>query len=186
MGEELKHFFTSPAEEELLIFDDKRLQIRPKSSNWVKRVKVEITNIQKYLAFLRKQQNALWFDLAPDRRKEFKYKVWKGQFKIPSRPDIYFDMRVILTNEYPHAMPRAFIEDSITKYTSKHLYLNSRWDRTMDKAETKSFVMICHDHSKEFELWTPNLSIAHFLLRQILYWWNAKINILVDRFDELN
>ncbi len=186
MGEEIQEFFASPVEKVLLHFEDKRLQINPKNSNWIKRVKVEINNIQRYLEFLRNEKNALWFDLAPDKRKEFNYKVWKGTFKVPSRPEITFGMRVILPNEYPKAMPRAFIEDSVTKYSSKHLYLNSRWDKNVDKKETKSFVMICHDHMKEFESWTPDLSISHFLLRQILYWWNAKLNIIVSRWDELN
>ncbi|MDH5403205.1 MAG: hypothetical protein OEY49_11990 [Candidatus Heimdallarchaeota archaeon] len=173
-------YLEDPAENELKLMNSPDLQIGPAHVNWEKRVEIELYNIKNYLNFLRRQENSLWFSLAPDRNKKFKFRIWKGTLFVPNRPDISFELRIIFSSDYPKVFPRAFVEESMIKYAGSKLYVESRWDTN----EKKSFVMICHEHLKAFDVWSPNLSIAHFLIRQILIWWNSIMHLVVKMWDE--
>lgn len=168
------------AESVLVTFDHTELQFGPGHNLWEKRVGLEIENLRALLGFLEERNNALWFFLMPHHDPKFQYRVWNGHLKIPTRKDIQFDLRVVLTSEYPRVFPRAFVEESLVDYAAGNLYVESRWEVN----ESKPFVMICHDHIKDQQFWSPNLSIAHFLLREIWMWWNAKSNTIINLWDE--
>ncbi|MCY3412151.1 MAG: hypothetical protein INQ03_11010 [Candidatus Heimdallarchaeota archaeon] len=171
-------YFESEAEKLFVKFDDERLQIGPKSRNWTDRVKLEMKNVSVYINYLQDQKNALWFRLAPSRDKKYNYRVWEGFLKIPGRDDIRFDMAIVLTSDYPKVFPRCFVEEKIIDYAAGNLYIENKW-----QMNGKTYVMLCHDHMKDLNVWSPNLSIAHFLLQEILVWWNSKMNVVLKMWD---
>ncbi|MFW9994310.1 MAG: hypothetical protein ACFFD4_19855 [Candidatus Odinarchaeota archaeon] len=120
-----------------------------------------------------------WFFLRPSSDTRFNYKKWDGHLKIPSRQEIRFDIIILLTSEYPKVFPRAFADKNIVNYCGGNIYLNNTWEEG-----DRTFVMICHDHMKEQAAWDPHLSIAHFFIREIWYWWNAKQDTIIRLWDK--
>ena len=173
-------YFEGEVERLLVKFENQQLQIGPKHRNWTDRVKLEMKNISVYINFLKQQKNTLWFMLTPSRDKKFNYRIWEGQLKIPGRSDVVFDMAIVLTSDYPKVYPRCFVEERIIKYAGGNLYVENKWDMN-----DKTYVMICHDHMKDLDVWDPSMSIAHFLLSEILVWWNSKINTILRLYDEV-
>ncbi|MHA2294708.1 MAG: hypothetical protein ACXAEU_25140 [Candidatus Hodarchaeales archaeon] len=167
------------AERSILEFPDLIAQIGPKHPKWPQRVKLEIKNITSYLNYLKQSGSHPWFFLRPSSDSRYNFKKWDGFLKIPSRPEIKFDIVILLTSEYPKVFPRAFAEKSIVNYCGGNIYLNNTWQEG-----DKTFVMICHDHMKEQFAWDPQLSLAHFFIREIWYWWNAKQDTLIRLWDK--
>ena len=173
----------NPAEKVLLVFPPELTSLGPSHPAWSKRVAIEIKNLMQYIDFLKAQHNSLWFFLKPSDRKEYNYQRWDGFLKIPNRPDIEFELRIILTSEYPKVFPRAFAESSIMNYCAGNIFPKNIWKDS--EPNSKEFIMICHDHMKETDnAWNPQLSIAHFFLREVWYWWNSKINRVIYEWDK--
>ena len=118
--------------------------------------------------------------LEPDREKKNNFRIWRGHVLIPHNPKIKFSIIVVLSNKYPKTFPRAFIHESVLEYTGK-IYTQSIWDD--DKTKEK-YLMMCHEHMSnhagdtDFNVWHPQLGIAHFFLRQIWLWWAAQQNLV--------
>ncbi len=165
-------------EKELLHVENQYKNTTPRDKFWIERVKLEMQNISKYLNFLDQKTHSLWFYLIPNRDPKNNYRIWEGHLKIPARENIKFDMIVILSSEYPNVYPRAFIEEKIIKYAAGNLYHTTEYFHN-----NKKYVMICHDHIDELNLWSPDLTIAHFLLREVLIWWNSKMNTITKKID---
>lgn len=184
MGSHIQFFGDeNPAEKVLITFPPELTSLGPTHPAWSKRVAVEIRNLMQYIDFLKQGHNSLWFFLKPSDKREYNYQRWDGFLKIPSRPDIVFEIRIILTSEYPRIFPRAFAESSIMKYCAGNIYPNNIW-KDSDPG-SKEYVMICHDQMKEIDnAWNPQLSIAHFFLREVWYWWNSKINRIIYEWDK--
>jgi hypothetical protein len=174
----------NPAEKVLITFPHELTSLGPSHPAWNRRVAIEIKNLMQYIDYLKNQNNSLWFFLKPFERKEYNFQRWDGYLKIPSRPDIEFEIRVILTSEYPKVYPRAFAESKIINYCAGNIFPKNIW-KDSSASNEKEFIMICHDHMKETDdAWNPHLSIAHFLLREIWYWWMSKINRVIFEWDK--
>jgi len=170
----------TPAEKVLVKFPDALVNITPKNPKWLERVKIEVLNIMKYLDFLKQKGGRKWFFLAPSRDPRYNYKKWDGYLQVATRPEIKFKMVILLPSNYPYACPRAFIEERIVEYTGK-IYTKNIW--TEENGE--KYLMICHDHMAEIDgIWTPNLTIAHFFIREVFYWWAAQQNLIIDEWDK--
>ena len=179
--------FKSPAENVLKEFPSNLIQVNPKHNLWEKRVLVEAHNIKEYLAYLDSKIDQMWFFLKPSRDKQYNYKRWDGNIKVPYRPDIEFEIRVILPTGYPLISPTCFAEKKIMEYCAGHIYPYNIWkDIEGPDASPKEFVMICHDHMKEQVAWDPHLSIAHFLIREVQIWWMSKINTVLNEWNSKN
>jgi hypothetical protein len=173
----------NPAEAVIQEFPPGLAKITPSNAQWTKRVAMEIKNLMAYIDYLRNKQNILWFFLKPCQDKRFNFQRWDGILKIPARPDIKFDLRIILTSEYPKVFPRAFAEDNIKSYCAGNIYPKNIWT---EPDNTKQYIMICHDHMKEQEgAWNPQLSIAHFFVREVWYWWQSKVNRIIKEWDRI-
>ncbi len=173
----------NPAEKVLIVFPPELTSLGPSHPAWSKRVAVEIRNLMQYIDFLKTHHNALWFFLKPCEQKAYNFQRWDGYLRIPNRTDISFEIRIILTSEYPKVFPRAFAEQNIVKYCAGNIYPNNIWRD--QEPNSKEYVMICHDHMKETDnAWNPQLSIAHFFLREVWYWWNSKINRIIEEWDK--
>lgn len=165
-------------EKELVHIENQYKNSTPKDSNWIERVKLEMKNIAKYLDYLNNQTHSLWFYLVPNRDTKNNFRIWEGYLKIPQRNNVQFDMIIILSSQYPKVYPRAFIEEKIIKYAAGNLYHTTEYIHN-----NKKYIMICHDHIDELNLWTPDLTIAHFLLREVLVWWNSKLSTITKKID---
>jgi hypothetical protein len=155
--------------------------IGPKHPLWLDRVRIEIEKIMEYIKFLRKRNNEPWFKLYPEKDPGDNFQIWKGYLTIPKHtPQIKFDIRVILSSEYPVVPPRCFAESTILDYTGK-LYPKNDW-----REKEKKFVMICHDHLSKTKSWNRRLGIVHFFMRQIWVWWAAQQNQIIKEFKNSN
>ncbi|MHA1749634.1 MAG: hypothetical protein ACTSYS_13785 [Promethearchaeota archaeon] len=155
--------------------------VGPKHPKWQERLKLEVLLLKKYITFLRSEGSKPWFYLVIDKNPQFRGMLWRGYIQIPSRPDIKFNIVILLSSEYPKIMPRCFVEESISNYCGK-LYLNNKWK---DPITSRSFIMICHDHMKEISrIWEPVLSIAHFFIREVWFWFAAMQNIIIQEWDK--
>ena len=173
----------NPAEKVLITFPQELTSLGPTHSAWSKRVAIEIKNLMKYIDYLKSQNNSLWFFLKPSNKKQYNYQKWDGFLKIPNRPDIEFEIRIILTSEYPKVYPRAFAESSIIHYCAGNIFPKNIW-KDADDPNSKEFVMICHHMKDTDDAWNPQLSIAHFFLREIWYWWSSKTNRVIYEWDK--
>ena len=55
------------------------------------------------------------------------------------------------------------------------------------KPAGEKYVMICHEHMETVdEAWHPQLTIAHFFIREVFYWWAAQQNLIIDSWNEKN
>lgn len=174
-------FFTNEAEKGILMFPNLVTQIGPDHPRWIDRVKLEIKNVSSYLRFLNQQRSQPWFFLKPCEEKKYNFVKWEGYLKVPSRPEICFDLVILLSKAYPKVFPKAFVEKRIIEYCAGNIYVSNTWEE-----QNKTFVMICHDHINEQSAWDPHMSIAHFFIREVWYWWNAKQNTIIRLWDEKN
>jgi hypothetical protein len=175
----------NPAEEYIAEFTNTPLAlISPSSLNWNSRVALEIKNLMNYIDYLKTINNGVWFFLKPSIDKRYNFQRWDGILKIPARPDIQFDLRIILTSEYPYVFPRAFAEESIKNYCAGNIFPKNIWRDDSHDTNSKNYIMICHDHMKELHAWNPGLSITHFLIREVWYWWMSKMNRIIQEWDK--
>nr|MDO8112106.1 hypothetical protein [Candidatus Sigynarchaeota archaeon] len=175
-------------------FTEKWESVGPKHPEWNERIKLEIHALGKYIEFLRSEGSKPWFYIKPDTR--FKGVIWRGYITLPTHPDLKFDMIILLSGEYPRAMPKAFIEDSLIELAGSKIYVKNRypppskddpapkqWPK--DPETGKSFVMICHDHMSAVEgAWAPNLGIVHFFIREVWFWFAAMQNVIIREHEK--
>jgi hypothetical protein len=154
-------------------------KVTPVHPDWKNRVKLEIGAILKYLQFIKNKGARPWFHLTPFENPKYNFMIWKGFLTIPERPDILFNIRILLTSEYPKVSPRCFAELRISNYCGK-MYLKNVWN---DPEDGKDYIMLCHDHMAEQEAWEDDLGIAHFFIREVWYWWSAMQNMIIKEFD---
>lgn len=159
-------------------FPDQSINVGPKHPAWKDRVKLEIERIMQYINFLRRTQNKPWFRLLPERNPRYNYLVWGGNLLVPERPEINFDIKVLLTSEYPKVCPRCFAEEEIVEYCGK-IFLKNIWEQ-----DGKKYVMICHEHMTNTHAWKEKLGIAHFFIRQVWVWWAAQQNLIIKEYDK--
>lgn len=181
----MSHLFENPAESTIMKMPPPIAAISPSSPHWKRRVSIEIKNVMNYIDYLRSQSNpSLWFFLRPSSDKRYNFQKWDGELKIPSRPDIKFELRIVLTSEYPNVFPRAFAEKSIMDYCAGNIYPKNIWT---EPGNPKEYIMICHDHMTEQEgAWNNTLTIAHFFIREVMYWWNSKLTRIIEEWDSKN
>ncbi len=153
-------------------------KIGPKHPRWQERIKKEIENILRYVHYLKKLSNEPWFRLVPSKNPRHNYLIWNGHILVPKRPEIKFDIAILLTSEYPKNCPRCFADDKIMDYCGK-LYFGNVWEQ-----EGHKYVMICHDHMSETTAWKESLGIVHFFIREIWIWWMAQQNFIIQNWDE--
>ncbi len=155
-------------------------QIGPKHPQWQSRIKKEIELVLRYINYLKAlhPNQEPWFKLTPSKNPAHKFLIWEGYLLIPSRKEIKFDIKVLLTSDYPKACPRCFAEESILNYCGK-LYYGNVWEQ-----DGKKYIMICHDHMAETEAWQPTLGIVHFFIREVWVWWSAQQNFILQQWDE--
>ena len=155
--------------------------IGPKDgSAWIQRVKFEIKYLLKLLDYLKGCNENCWFKLFPDSARSYNYLVWGGHLCIPERPEIKFDIKVVLTSEYPKNFPRCFIEEEAVKYCDK-IFLKNVWNQN-----GKIYKMICHQHLRDGSVWKTNLGIAHFFIREIWVWFAVQQNYIINEYDRIN
>ncbi|MHA1284375.1 MAG: hypothetical protein ACTSVV_06950 [Promethearchaeota archaeon] len=159
-------------------FKGEWVNVGPKHPAWKDRVKLEIEKIMKYINYLKYTNNKPWFRLFPEKNPRLNYLIWTGNLIVPERPEINFEIKVILTSEYPKVCPRCFIEEKIVDYCGK-IFLKNIWQQ-----QGKKYVMICHEHMSKTQAWESNLGIVHFFIRQIWVWWAAQQNIIIQEFDK--
>ncbi|MFW9990153.1 MAG: hypothetical protein ACFFC3_16035 [Candidatus Odinarchaeota archaeon] len=161
-------------------FPEKWSEIGPKSPAWKDRIKGEIEKVMKYINFLKTTKNRPWFKLFPEKNPRYNYLIWNGNLLVPERPEIHFEIKVLLTSEYPKVCPRCFIEEDIINYCGK-IFLKNIWEQN-----NKKYIMICHEHMSNTEAWHSRLGIAHFFIREIWVWWAAQQNSIITEFDKLH
>lgn len=161
-------------------FPEKVGNVGPKHPAWKTRVKLEVKAIMRYLSYLKSTGVRPWFQLVPSNNPRLNFMVWKGVLTVPTRPDVTFGTRILLTSEYPKVPPRAFAEMKILNYCGK-IYTKNIWK---DPEDRKQYVMICHDHLSEQDAWNPRLGIVHFFIREVWYWWGAQQNLVLQEWDK--
>lgn len=176
-----KKYHGTLAERYVPAFAEKWGEIGPRHPVWENRVKLEKANLTKYTSFVKSSNQKCWFDLHNAINLEYNHTVWKGHLTVATRPEITFKFIVLLSSEYPVVIPRAFIEEKAVPYAGK-LYMRNTW---FDHDEDINYVMLCHDHMEEIKgIWSPDLSIAHFLIREVFIWWAAMQNTIVEEWDK--
>src|SRR5271157_164428 len=160
---------------------EKLREVNPKHPAWKTRVKFEVQALMKYLQFLKDKGTRPWFQLTPVENPKFNFMVWKGYLTVPDRSDIQFDIRILLTSDYPKVTPRCFAEQKILNYCGK-IYTKNIWNDPEENG--KPYVMICHDHMAEQNAWEQDLGIVHFFVREVHFWWGAQQNIIIQEFDK--
>ncbi len=106
-----KRWQRSIVDELIQEFSNNWVSIGPKNPAWKDRVKLEIEKIMQYINFLKNTKNRPWFKLFPERNPRYNYLIWAGNLVVPERPEINFDIKVLLTSEYPKVCPRCFAEE---------------------------------------------------------------------------
>lgn len=162
-------------------FIPKWSEVNPKHPAWKDRIRLEVVLLKKYLEFLKSEGAMPWFQLKPDTDEKYRWLRWFGFLRIPQRPELQFNIIILLPPEYPLVFPRCFIEERIAKYCGGKLYLKNR----IKGSDGIPYVMICHDHMNDLNAWKPTLGIAHFFIREVWYWWSAQINFIIRMYDEL-
>ena len=158
------------------------MKISPSSTEWNSRVALEIKNLMSYIDYLKGVDRGLWFFLRPCTDKKYNFQRWDGVLKVPGRPDIEFELKIILTSEYPHVYPRAFAEEKIKEYCAGNIYPKNIWQDSENPS--KNYIMICHDHMTDLQAWNPGFSLTHFLVREVWYWWMSKLNRVIVEWDK--
>ena len=176
MSSEGREWQRSILDEIIQEFPEEWALIGPKHHLWKDRVKLEIEKIMKYINFLRMTQNKAWFRLFPEKNPRYNYLIWDGNLLVPDNPDINFDIKILLTSEYPKVCPRCFIHDNVIDFCGK-LFLKNIWEQ-----DGKKYVMICHEHMSSTHSWNDNLGIVHFFVRQVWIWWAAQQNVIIQEY----
>jgi len=171
--------------------------VGPRHPQWMKRIELEGVLLKKYLDFLKSESIPPWFKIMPDMKPPINGSIWRGYICVPSRPEIKFDMVILLSAEYPKVPPRAFVEESLIGLAGSKIYTKNRFPPTKDGKEPasgewpkdpvtgKSFVMICHDHMSQLQgAWMSNLAIVHFFIREVWYWFAAMQNYIIEDYDK--
>lgn len=166
----------------LFIFPEVFTHVNPNHSRGAARVKIEVKNLRLYADHLNQLKLKPWFSIAPVLDQNLNFRLWRGKLIVINRPDIVFEILIILGRYYPRIPPRAFIEEKITEICDKHIYTRNLWTQF-----GKKYAMIAHD---AFDLdyrtqtqWYPNLSIAHFITREIWDWWIIKQDHILQLWD---
>lgn len=155
--------------------------VGPKHPQWHGRVKLEIMNLSRYVSFLKSELPRPWFLLKPDSNPKYNFCVWRGHLIVPSKPEIKFDMVILLSSEYPKVIPRCLLEEKIIDYAHK-IYVKNTWN---DLSTQKTYVMICHDHMSEVSrVWAPNLGIVHFFIREVWFWFASMQNTIIQNWEQ--
>lgn len=166
-------------DQQLSEFPPEIASITPKDGLlWDKRIKIEIQYLMKLLNYLKLYNGLPWFRLYPEKTRKYKYLVWGGYISIPEKPEIKFDIKVLITSEYPKACPRCFIDKEIEKYSDK-IFLKNIW-----KQDGKTYKMICHEHITKKNVWKETFGIAHFLIRQIWIWFAVQQNYIMAEYEK--
>jgi hypothetical protein len=170
--------------------------VGPRHPQWFKRIELEGVLLKKYLDYLKSENSPPWFKIMPDMKPPINGTVWRGFISVPTRPEIKFDMVILLSADYPKVSPRAFVEERLIGLAGSKIYTKNRFppakepnpatgEWPKDPVTGKSFVMICHDHMSQLEgAWTANLGIAHFFIREVWYWFAAMQNFIIEDFDK--
>lgn len=177
-----KAWHSSLAERFVPPLNSKWANVGPKHPQWKGRVKEEILSLAKYIKFLSSEFSIPWIHLKPDQNPKYNFMLWRGTIQIPKRPEIKFDLLILLSSEYPKVIPRCFLEEDVANYTGK-LYQKNQYRDDLTK---KTYVMICHDHMSEISnVWDSNLGIAHFFIREVHFWFAAMQNNIIREWDRL-
>jgi len=178
-----KKWFMTPGERAVFKMEGPLVKVGPKHPLWPKRVKAEVLNLKRYLDYIIQSGGRPWFQLYPSTKKEHNYLIWYGHLNVATRPEIKFDIVVLLPATYPIDCPRALIHDEVLhEYKCSNIYVENKYS---DPTTKKTYVMICHDHMKEVgEAWLPELTISHFFIREIHTWWEAKQNDIIEEWDK--
>ncbi|MFX1521828.1 MAG: hypothetical protein ACFFCD_18135 [Promethearchaeota archaeon] len=177
---------TEAERDTLMEFPEEFKTVGPKHEAWNDRIKDEIDKIMAYTKWLTDKQGSPWFRLRP--RKLYNFRIWDGYIQIPSRPEIKFKIVVVLSKEYPKDFPKCYVHESILPYTEK-LFPNMIWK---DHNTNETYVLICHQHMEPGtslyvnEIWKPTLSIAHYFVREVRFWWSDIQNNLIEQWDKLH
>lgn len=163
-------------------FPEFLIKVTPAHPSWKKRVELEIHLLKRYVTHLQNQGSIPWFQLAPHSDKQkYNYRNWYGHILIPQRPEIKFDLVILLQKTYPLSCPRGFISSVVQDYTD-HLFIRNVW-----KQDGKEFIMLCHEQMDTIELaWKPTLGIAHFFIREVWYWWAAQQNSIIRGWERVH
>ncbi len=159
-------------------FPERWTDVGPNHPAWKDRIKLEIERILKYVNFLKIKKNKPWFKLFPEKNPRYNYLIWTGNLVVPERSEIDFNIKVLLTSEYPKSCPRCFAEEKILDYCGK-IFVKNIW-----KQDGKKYVMICHEHMSKTHAWNQYLGIAHFFIRQVWVWWAAQQNVIIQEYDK--
>ncbi len=156
--------------------------VGPDHPRWRERLKMEIAHVFKYINYLKQLKNEPWFRLVPSKNPAHNYRIWEGHILIPSRKEIMFKIKVLLTKEFPKVCPRCFAEEKILDYCGK-MYFGNEWNQP---GENQKYLMICHDHMKVTDSWNAYLGIVHFFIREVWVWWAAQQNFIIQTWDEIH
>lgn len=178
-----KSWQSSLVEQYVKPLDSRFSEIGPKHPLWKERIKEEILSLATYVKFLSSEYPIPWLNLKPDPNPKYNFMIWRGFIQVPSQPEIKFDMVILINSEYPKVIPRCFLEEKIADYVGK-LYIKNIFT---DPDTNKKYIMICHDHMGELkDAWAPNLTIAHFFIREVWYWFAAMQNNIIAEWNKKN
>ena len=144
-------------------------------------MKFEVEAIMRYLQNLKSKGSRPWFQLSPVDNPRYNFMIWKGQLMVLDRPEVKFDIRILLTSDFPKVAPRCFAYIEILNYCGK-IYTKNVWKDPDEPG--KQYVMICHDRMAQQQAWSDNLGIAHFFVREVWFWWAAQQNVIIQEFEK--
>jgi hypothetical protein len=148
---------------------------------WRDRVKIEILNLSDYTRFIVLDNSTPWLFINLKRDPKFNFMIWRGYLLCPRRPDIYFDMVILLSKEYPKVIPRYFLEKSILDYSGK-MYTKNKWIDHLSKK--KFFIIYDYDMTEAVGAWEPTIGNAHFFVRIIWYWFVAIQRLIILKWNK--
>ncbi len=158
-------------------FKKKWVEVGPNHKKWKERIDLEVNKILIYYKYVIDRGNDPWFKIKPSEDPKYNARVWDGYLQVPSQEEIKFDIKILLTSEYPKVCPQCVVEGVIVEYTDK-LYPNRTYEQDGNK-----YVQICHDHLHKLGAWYPTLGIAHFFIRQIWVWWVTQQNHIIKEWN---
>jgi hypothetical protein len=66
-------------------------------------------------------------ELFLEEKPRYNYLIWSGNLLVPEKPEVKFNIKVLLTSEYPKVCPRCFYEEKILEYCGK-IFLKNIWE----------------------------------------------------------
>src|SRR4030043_135709 len=121
-------------------FPDKFREVNPRHPAWHTRIKSEVDAVMRYLKYLKQKGTQPWFQLAPSDNPKYNSMIWRGYLTNPDRPDIKFDIVVLLGFEYPKTTPLCYTASKILRYCG-NIFTQNIWNDPDDVS--KKYVMIC-------------------------------------------